>query len=132
MADYKAVTTGTSSESNAFTFQTDTVAAMLQVKADHTGTPAANDDIAFRVLGTTGDPDGSSSDEYDDAVNAPIECYVELDLQDPAIRCFQLPVPLKGMKLRATNSGASTVNVSGRVLEIGADGAQTSTLLAWT
>lgn len=46
--------------SDAFSFDTASLLAMITLKADNNGTPAAGDTVTFYLLYTTGDPDGAS------------------------------------------------------------------------
>ena len=134
MADTKSISAAGTASSDAITLQTDTVYAAIYTKLDVTGTPASGDNIQFRVLHGGGDPDGSGSDEYETSGNSPTRLLLNGFTEDPAIG---QPIPLdptaKNLKLHATSLAASNaIVVSGRLIEIGADGLKTSTLLAWT
>jgi hypothetical protein len=100
------------------------VAAQITVKADNSGTPAADDQIDFYLLQTSGDPDGASTDEFDTTGHALFLCrldtYTTGDGEDPAIKTVPLPIPQKGAKLYATgaDSGTSTaITVSATITE---------------
>lgn len=109
---------GTSDEVN---LTANTLKARIQLKADNNGTPADGDVVEFYLLETSGDPDGTGSDEFDTAKHgtplARLNTFAP-DGEDPAIAHVQLPLPQKGLKIYADNKAASNaITVSATITE---------------
>ena len=66
-ATSKSVSSSGNETSDAHTFSSNSVTAMITIKANHGGTPASGDTVDFFLLYTTVDPDAASADEYDTA-----------------------------------------------------------------
>lgn len=116
-SDTKSVAGGGTENSDDFTANSNNVAAELQVKADHSGTPAGGDTINF-YLQRKGDPDQDTTQEYDN--QGDFLATVDLNSDDPAVKT--IPVFLmqgKTYRLTAVNNDADTaITVSARLTEI--------------
>ena len=93
------------------------VAAQITLKADNSqATPAADDQIDFYLLQTSGDPDAAEpgTDEFDTAGHAVflarLDTYTGGSGEDPAIKTVPLPIPQKGFKIYATGADSGTTN----------------------
>jgi hypothetical protein len=103
-----SVSSGSSQTSDAFTI-TDTTARIL-LKADNSTTPATDDQIYFWLIETSGDPDGTGTDEYSSAGHAELLAILDTNDEDPALKTVQLPLPHKSGKIYAEGSSAGTTN----------------------
>lgn len=107
-------------ESDVYTPDQTAIDALLQVKADNAGTPAAGDTIDVYVLYTTGDPDADPdvADEFDTASHAQWLMKLDTSSEDPAIKSVPLNVTCKALKIRVvSNAGANSITVSAQVTE---------------
>ncbi len=112
------LTAGSNSTSDAFSFSATSFNAMIQVKADNQGTPAAGDTVDFYLLYTLGDPDGASTDEYDSTTQGTYLGQLDTAAADPAIRTFTINPSAKGGKIYAVNNSAGrTISVSATLYE---------------
>ena len=117
-ATSKAVGSSSNETSDAHTFSSNSVAAMITIKADHSGTPATGDTVDFFLLYTTGDPDAASSDEYDSVGHGMHIASLDTNADDPAIKTVEIPVSAKGFKVYAKNNDPNaTITVSAEVYE---------------
>lgn len=137
MANSKSISSGGNATSDLVSPDSDAVAAMLMVKADNDGTPAAGDDIHVYLLITTGDPDADadSADEFTTVGHAVIRAVLETDVEDPAIsNAIPVPLPLSGgFKVYCTNqSGGRAITVSAQVAEHDVNGTLTERQVTWT
>jgi hypothetical protein len=96
--------TGTS---DAFTFDGASLLAMITLKCDNAGAPAAGDTVTFYLLYTTGDPDGASSDEYDSTTQGTLLGVVDTFITDPAQTTVEVCPSAKGGKIYAVNNNAT-------------------------
>ena len=114
----KAVSASSNETSDAHTFTSTAVAAMVTVKANHGGTPASGDTVDFFLLYTTGDPDAASSDEYDTSGHGMHIATLDTNSDNPAIKTVEIPVSAKGFKIYAKNNDSNaTITVSAEVYE---------------
>ena len=112
-ATSKAVGSSSNETSDAHTFSSNSVTAMITIKADHSGTPATGDTVDFFLLYTTGDPDAASSDEYDSVGHGMHIASLDTNADDPAIKTVEIPVSAKGFKVYAKNNDPNaTITVS--------------------
>lgn len=110
-----AAGTGTS---DAFTYDATTIDAMVELKADNAGTPAAGDTVDFYWLMSLGDPDGAATDEYATPGHGIYLATLDSNTDDPAIAVVPLPATGKGGKLYAVNNDTgSATTVSATVYE---------------
>lgn len=117
-ATSKSVGSSSNETSDAHTFSSNSVTAMITVKADHSGTPASGDTVDFFLLYTTGDPDAASSDEYSSAGHGMHIASLDTNTDDPAIKTVEIPVSAKGFKVYAKNNDPNaTITVSAEVYE---------------
>jgi len=93
--------------SDAFTFNGASINAMITCKADNNTTPAAGDTVEFYLLYTTGDPDGSSTDEYDTTIQGVLLCVLDTNVTDPAQATVTVNPSAKGGKIYAVNKSAT-------------------------
>lgn len=135
MADTKSVTAGGTATSDAFTLQTDTIAAYIQCKADNSTTAASDDIVHFKVLESLGDVDGDSTTDYATVDAAPEIAVLDTAAADPQVSPAVLVAPAKTLKVYADGAIEGTTNaitVSARLLEIAADGSRTEAIIQWT
>jgi hypothetical protein len=107
-----------SQTSDVFTFSQTAFDAMITLKADNAGTPAAGDTVEFYLLATCGDPDGAGSDEFppnsgDGLLLAVLDTYVN----DPAVRTVACPIAKSGKLYARNNSSGRAITVSACVNE---------------
>lgn len=135
MADTKSVTAGGTATSDAYTLQTDTVAAYVMCKADNSTTAAADDIIHFKVLEAIGDIEGGGTSDYTTADNAAQLCVIDTSSTDPGVSAM-IPLPpaalIKIYADGATEGTTNAITVSAFVREVGVDGAYTDARIAWT
>lgn len=114
-----SVAAGGAATSDAITPGADAVGAILQVKADNTGTPAAGDTLDVYLLMTAGDPDAATdvADEYDTINHGLFLMRLDTSADDPALKSVEIPTAMKGYKVRVVNNGASAMTVSAQVYE---------------
>lgn len=86
------------------------VAAQITLKADNSTSPASDDQIDFWLLQTSGDPDGTGTDEFDTTGHAVKLGRLDTNAEDPAIMTVPLPIPQKGLKIYAEGATAGTTN----------------------
>ena len=115
------VTAGSTQTSEEFNLDATCIAAQITVKADNNnGSPATDDQLDIYLLQTSGDPDGTGSDEFDTTGHAVFLGRLDTDVEDPAILTVPLPIPQKGGKIYATgvDSGSTnTITVSATITE---------------
>ena len=106
------IAAGGAEESLEVNLDASCVAAQITLKADNTsGTPAADDQIDFYLIQTTGDPDGAAvADEFATAGHAVFLGRLDTNVEDPALKTVPLPIPQKGFKIRATGVDSGTTN----------------------
>lgn len=114
-ANYISVSASSNSTSDAHTFDSTSVSAMISMKADNDGTPSSGDTIDFYLLYTTGDPDGAGADEYDTAGHGMHVGVLNTNSEDPVRKTVEIPVSAKGFKVYAVN------NSSGRAITVSAE-----------
>ena len=117
-ATSKSVSSSGNETSDAHTFSSNSVTAMITIKANPGGTPASGDTVDFFLLYTTGDPDAASSDEYDTAGHGMHIATLDTNTDNPAIKTVEIPVSAKGFKVYAKNNDSnSAITVSAEVYE---------------
>lgn len=109
-ANSVSVSAGGNQTSDEFNLDASCVAAQIELKADNSTTPAADDQIDFYLLQTLGDPDGASTDEFDTVGHALFLARLDTNDEDPAIKTVPLPIPFKGGKIYATGADSGTTN----------------------
>lgn len=107
-----SIAAGGSEQSLEFNLDQTCVAAQITLKADNSTTPAADDQIDFYLLQTSGDPDAAEpgTDEFDTVGHAQFLARLDTNDEDPAIATVPLPIPQKGAKLLATGVDSGTTN----------------------
>lgn len=104
--------------SDAFSFDATSLLAMITLKADNNSTPAAGDTVTFYLLYTTGDPDGTGSDEYDSTTQGTLLAVVDTSITDPAQTTVEVCPSAKGGKIYAVNNNATrAITVSATMYE---------------
>ena len=105
--------------SDAITPSANGIAYQITLKADNGGTPASGDTVDFFLMRTSGDPDGTATDEYDTAGDALPLGTLDTNSVDPALMTVDIPVAWKGAKLYAVNnSAANSIVVSAAIYEV--------------
>lgn len=127
MAVSKTVSPASVENSVAYTVGSNTVAAWIQMKCVHSGTPSPGDTVTFKLLESTGDidtdPDTGGSD-YSDPVNSLSLLTFDLNVQEPAIsKLISIPLSLS-FRLRVENDGASNVTVYSQIIELAVTGSR--------
>ena len=117
LASFVSVSSDSQATSDIINLSTNSVAAQLTVKSDHTGSPSSGDTVDFYILYSTGDPDGADVDEYDTPGHALHVAILDLNIEDPAQKTVDIPVSAKAFKVYVDNNGASTVTCSTEVYE---------------
>ena len=117
LASFVSVSADSQATSDIINLSTNSVAAQLTVKSDHTGSPSSGDTVDFYILYSTGDPDGAGIDEYDTPGHALHVAILDLNIEDPAQKTVDIPVSAKAFKVYVDNNGASTVTCSTEVYE---------------
>lgn len=93
------------------------VSAIITMKADHTATPQAGDNVVFYAMATAGDPDGASTDEFPSTEPEGIFlAYLDVGANDPSVVTAVLP-PFKKLKILAVSRVYNNVTVSATILE---------------
>lgn len=116
-ADTKSIAGGGTENSDDFVLSVNHTGGDLQVKADHSGTPASGDTIDF-YLQRKGDPDQSTVDDYDN--QGDYLCTVDLNENDPAVKSMPLFGVVQGVTYRlaaVNNDSDSAITVSARITE---------------
>ena len=111
-SDSVSVTAGSSQTSDEVNLDATCISAQISLKADNSTTPAADDQIYFWLLQTSGDPDGAGGDEFDtvDPQHAHFLGILDTNAEDPAIMTAHLPLPQKGLKIYAEGITPGTTN----------------------
>lgn len=110
-ADSLSVTAAATSTSDAFTFATGALEAMVTLKTDNSGTAASGDVVEFYLAASCGDPDGASTAEYPAHVDHMIPLgTIDTYKQDPDCLTVNLPVGVTG-KIVAKNKASSNAIV---------------------
>lgn len=110
-ANSVSVTAGSNATSEEINLDATCVKAAVSLKADNSTTPAADDQIYVWLLQTSGDPDGTGSDEFDTTGNAQhLLAVLDTNAVDPDIQTVPFPTPQKGAKLYAEGATAGTTN----------------------
>ena len=105
-----SVAANNSQTSDIVTIDATTINARITLKADNSTTPAADDQIFFWVLESSGDPDGASTDEYSTSAHGTFLAALDTQVDDPAVKTVDLPLPQKGLKIYAEGTTAGTTN----------------------
>lgn len=114
-ANSVSVGAASNATSDAFSVDATAIGGSAQLKADNDGTAAAGDTVDFFLLGTLGDPDGASTDEYGTGIND--TWIATLNTASPGTDPAECVVPInhqiKGGKIYArNNSAARAITVS--------------------
>ena len=109
-SDSVSVTAGSSQTSDEVNLDAACFAAQISFKADNSTTPAADDQIHFWIIQTSGDPDGAGADEFDTVGHANPLAVLDTNDEDPAGVTVALPIPQKGFKIYAEGITAGTTN----------------------
>ena len=102
-----AVSGDSQTTSDAITLSSNSVAAQLTVKSDHSGSPLSGDTVDFYILYSTGDPDGAGVDEYDTPGHGLHLAILDLNTEDPAQKTVDIPVSAKAFKVYVDNNSAT-------------------------
>ena len=117
-ANNLSVSAGSTGTSDAFTFDATSFNATITLKADNNGTPTSGDKVDFYLLYTNGDPDGTSSDEYDSATQGTWLATLDTNTNDPAQTTVAINPSAKGGKIYAkNNAGSNGITVSATMYE---------------
>jgi len=109
-ANSVSVAANNSQTSDIVTIDATTINARITLKADNSTTPAADDQIYFWALESSGDPDGASTDEYSTVSHGTLLAIVDTAAEDPAIKTVELPLPQRGLKIYAEGTSAGSTN----------------------
>lgn len=105
-----SVTAGSNQTSDTVTLDATCYEASITLKADNSTTAASDDQIYWWALQTSGDPDGTGSDEYDTTGHAHFLGITDTNVEDPAIKTVALPSTNKSLKIYAEGATAGTTN----------------------
>lgn len=112
-ANSLSVSGGSTGTSDAITVDQTAIDGAITLKAGHSGTPGAGDTVDFFWLGSCGDPDGASTDEYATTSQGVFLAQLDTNADDPAITTVPLPsVSVEGYKIYAVNNAGESVTVS--------------------
>lgn len=117
-----SVSSGTTSTSDAFTFNVEDWDAALQLSADNDGTPASGDTVTFSVAYTNGDILGDSGSDYDTTEHATYLATLDTVAantpgEDPARLTVPINTAALGFKVVAKNNSAGrAITVRARVV----------------
>jgi len=109
-ANSKSVTSGSTETSEEVNLNAACVNARITMKADNSTTAAADDQIYFWLVETSGDPDGTGTDEFGTSGHAHLLAILDTNNEDPAIKTVALPLPQDGLKIIAEGATAGTTN----------------------
>jgi len=109
-ANSKSVSAGGNETSEEINLDATCIAAQISLKADNSTTPAADDQIHFFIIQTSGDPDGTGSDEFDTVGHAIPLAVIDTNDEATAGITVPLPIPQKGFKIYAEGVTAGTTN----------------------
>ena len=119
IARFLSIAAAGNGTSDAITPSAAAVKMQITLKADNGGTPASGDTVDFYLMRTSGDPDGTATDEYDTAGHAGFLAQLDTNTEDPAIKTVDIPVAWKGAKLYAVNNAAAnSIVVSAAIYEV--------------
>ena len=117
-ANSVAVSADSQTTSDAITLSSNGVAAQITLKSAHSGSTSSGDTVDFYILYSTGDPDGSTTDEFDTSGNALHLAILDLNIEDPAQKTVDIPVSAKSFKIYIdNNSSASSITCSAEIYE---------------
>jgi hypothetical protein len=104
--------------SDSISLSSNSIAAQLSLKADHASSPTTGDTVDFYILYSTGDPDGSGSDEFDTPEHGLHVGILDLNLEDPAQKTVDIPVSAKSFKIYVdNNSSSNSITCSSEIYE---------------
>ena len=106
-ANSLAVSGDSQATSDTIALSSNSVAAQMPLKSDHSGSPLSGDTVDFYILYSTGDPDGSTSDEFDTSGHALHLAILDLNVEDPAQKTVDIPVSAKSFKIYVDNNSAT-------------------------
>lgn len=121
-AAYTDITSGSSSTSDATSFNAEDWDAALTIHADNQSTPSSGDTVDVFVEWNTGNVDGSAGDDYDTPKGtqwiARLNTYAtDADGEDPQQKTVTIPTGPKGFKLYCkNNSGTHTIRVRAELI----------------
>jgi len=116
-ANSVAVSADSQTTSDAITLSSNSVAAQITLKSDHSGSPSSGDTVDFYILYSTGDPDGSATDEFDTSGHALHPAILDLNIEDPAQKTVDIPVSAKSFKIYIDNNGSLSITCSAEIYE---------------
>ena len=118
-ANSLAITTGAGNgTSEVVTINTAAIDCSVSLKANNDGTAGAGDTVDFFILYTSGDPDGTGSDEYDTVNHADFLCQIDTNAENPGIQTVRINPAVKSFKIYAVNNANDTVTVSATMTEV--------------
>lgn len=113
-----SVASGGNATSDDVTLAAATFDGSVTLKADNDGTPASGDTVDFFLLASTGDPDGTGTQEYDSEDDTHPRWLARLDTNttDPAVATVTIPVTAADVRIYAiNNSGGRAITVSAEI-----------------
>jgi len=116
-ANSVAVSADSQTTSDAMTLSSNSVAAQITLKSDHSGSPSSGDTVDFYILYSTGDPDGLTTDEFDTSGHALHLAILDLNIEDPAQKTVDIPVSAKSFKIYIDNNGSLSITCSAEIYE---------------
>jgi hypothetical protein len=117
-ADSVVVSADSQTTSDAITLSSNSVAAQITLKSDHSGSPSSGDTVDFYILYSTGDPDGATTDEFDTSGHGLHLAILDLNVEDPAQKTVDIPVSAKSFKIYVdNNSSGSSITCSAEIYE---------------
>ncbi|MDC0910996.1 hypothetical protein OAQ45_00290 [Candidatus Marinimicrobia bacterium] len=116
-ANSVAVSADSQTTSDAIALSSNSVAAQITLKSDHSGSPSSGDTVDFYILYSTGDPDGLTTDEFDTSGHALHLAILDLNIEDPAQKTVDIPVSAKSFKIYIDNNGSLSITCSAEIYE---------------
>ena len=116
-ANSVAVSADSQTTSDSITLSSNSVAAQITLKSDHSGSPSSGDTVDFYILYSTGDLDGLTTDEFDTSGHALHLAILDLNVEDPAQKTVDIPVSAKSFKIYIDNNGSLSITCSAEIYE---------------
>ena len=106
-----------SDNSDVVSISQNAIQAQIEVKATTGGSPAEGDQLEFIILGSLGDPDGSSSNEFASNEHGLWVATLDIGQDNPVIKVGELSLPMEELKVRCENNSGFNCTVSATILE---------------
>lgn len=117
-----SISAGSTSTSDAFTFNAEDWDGVVQLSADNDGTPASGDTVDFWIAYTAGDILGDTGNDYDTTEHATLLTRIDTVAantpgEDPGRCTVPVNTAATGFKIIAkNNSGGRAITVRARIV----------------